>query len=256
MDTADYVEAQRRRIAAFAADEAAAVVDEPGVFGWASTDSDRPAGRFFLQPPLNADLLTSLLETYWPHNAAIIGEDGDSSIAETLRSRFCPVPEPVIGMLLPAPATVRNPPLPAGITAHTVRRVPSDPPDGIPLELAARACMKADPTSTESFTAEQFIAHLRRPTNAVLLAARTNESEVVATAGASLVGSDATIYLVSTDPAHRGRGLATALTARAVNAAAHRGATTVCLDASADGLGIYLRLGFTSAATLHLWNRP
>jgi ribosomal protein S18 acetylase RimI-like enzyme len=71
----------------------------------------------------------------------------------------------------------------------------------------------------------------------------------------ALVGADATVYLVTTDPRWRNRGVASALTARVTARAAELGATTVSLEASAQGRGLYERLGFRPAVALHSWAR-
>jgi GNAT superfamily N-acetyltransferase len=70
------------------------------------------------------------------------------------------------------------------------------------------------------------------------------------------VGDDLGIHFVATEADHRRRGLASRL-ARAVMAAAReRGMRTATLQASADGLPVWERLGFRRVATLRGYLRP
>jgi ribosomal protein S18 acetylase RimI-like enzyme len=59
-----------------------------------------------------------------------------------------------------------------------------------------------------------------------------------------VVDSSALIAAVSTVPAFRRRGIGTAMTHHALEAAASDGARDAYLDATDAGLGIYTRLGF------------
>jgi ribosomal protein S18 acetylase RimI-like enzyme len=76
-----------------------------------------------------------------------------------------------------------------------------------------------------------------------LLAAR-HDGAIVATGLAHEAGGDCGIYNISTLPAVRRRGLATAVTAGLVQAARSRGCTTASLQASPMAEGLYTRLGF------------
>lgn len=65
-----------------------------------------------------------------------------------------------------------------------------------------------------------------------------------ATSGCSVLDADAHAFFVNTDPRWRGQGVATAMTAAALDWVHTSGAQTASLDASQGGLSIYLRLGF------------
>lgn len=80
--------------------------------------------------------------------------------------------------------------------------------------------------------------------------------EFVCVALTLAVGDDLGIHFVATEADHRRRGLASRL-ARAVMAAArNEGMRTATLQASADGLPVWERLGFRRVATLRAYLRP
>ena len=80
-------------------------------------------------------------------------------------------------------------------------------------------------------------------------AAVDGDGVVRATSGSAVHGEDASVMFVNTDPAWRGRGIGTAMTALALRDARERGARRACLTATAAGQGIYARLGFSVAAS-------
>jgi GNAT superfamily N-acetyltransferase len=165
------------------------------------------------------------------------------------RTEFRGVDQPVTGMLLASAADLRGAALPAGL------RVRATGADGVPLEEVAAACRAADPGVAAAFDDSGFAAHLRRAPDADLLAAVDEEGRVRGTAASAVLGGDATVYLVSTDAAWRGRGVASALTAAVVRRAFERGAESASLEASAQGRRLYERLGFRPAVDLRSWIR-
>ena len=66
---------------------------------------------------------------------------------------------------------------------------------------------------------------------------------------------DCSIYFVATDPAYRGRGLATRLMAATLAQAAERGCATSTLQSSPSGRPIYEALGYEPQFSLHLYER-
>lgn len=70
------------------------------------------------------------------------------------------------------------------------------------------------------------------------------------------VGDDLSIHYVATEEAHRRRGLASRLVRGAMAAARARGLRSATLQASADGLPVWTRLGFRRVATLRGYLRP
>lgn len=64
------------------------------------------------------------------------------------------------------------------------------------------------------------------------------------------VGGDLSVQYVATEAAHRRRGLAAGLLLAVLGDARAEGLRTATLQASADGFGVYERLGFRTLATL------
>jgi GNAT superfamily N-acetyltransferase len=131
--------------------------------------------------------------------------------------------------------------LPDALRLRAVRRVAEDPPDGVALEDAVAAVAHADPRED----AEELTAFLRSLPGATQLFAAVDADGIVrATSGGTLSGRHTRVIFVDTDPAWRGRGIATAMTSAALQAAQLQGAREATLDASEAGRPIYLRLGF------------
>lgn len=72
----------------------------------------------------------------------------------------------------------------------------------------------------------------------------------VATAEVTLAGGSAGVFNVATRAAYRRRGIGGAVTAHALRDAHSAGARRGVLEASADGVGVYARLGFRAAGTV------
>jgi GNAT superfamily N-acetyltransferase len=82
------------------------------------------------------------------------------------------------------------------------------------------------------------------------------DGRIVATATAVCYGRDlAWIGMVLTHADHRGRGLGTRTTARAVEHARSRGVRAIKLDATDMGRPVYLRLGFVDECAVERWTR-
>jgi ribosomal protein S18 acetylase RimI-like enzyme len=64
------------------------------------------------------------------------------------------------------------------------------------------------------------------------------------------------IYIVTTPPAHRRRGIGTAMTAAALLAGRDRGLATGILQATHDGEPVYRRMGFTTVGQYRLMQLP
>jgi GNAT superfamily N-acetyltransferase len=83
----------------------------------------------------------------------------------------------------------------------------------------------------------------------------TLEAETVACVVAWDDRDDAQILWVATLPEARGRGIATRLMARAVEAAAERGRLTTTLVATALGAPVYTKVGYRDFGALQMWER-
>jgi GNAT superfamily N-acetyltransferase len=133
--------------------------------------------------------------------------------------------------------------LPSGLSLRPVRRLPDDPPGGVPLEDAIAAAALAAPSIARDPAA--FAEYLRLlPPPFRFFVAADGDGAARATAGSAAFGEEATVIFVNTQPEWRGRSIGRAMTAAALHAAAERGARRASLDASDAGARIYLRLGF------------
>jgi ribosomal protein S18 acetylase RimI-like enzyme len=81
------------------------------------------------------------------------------------------------------------------------------------------------------------------------------DGQVACALGAVDRDGDCGIYFVATDPAYRGRGLATRLMAAALAQAAERGCESSTLQSSPSGRPIYEALGYEPQFALHLYER-
>jgi ribosomal protein S18 acetylase RimI-like enzyme len=133
--------------------------------------------------------------------------------------------------------------LPPELTLRAVRRTADEPRDGVPLEAAVAAVLRANPSTDDSpDTLADYLRSLPPATR--LLCALDEEGAVRATSGSTTLGTEARVFFVNTDPDWRGRGIGQAMTVAALQASRSSGARRACLDASDAGQSIYLRLGF------------
>jgi GNAT superfamily N-acetyltransferase len=165
-----------------------------------------------------------------------------SLIRELLPWKRDSVAAMVCGDLRAVPSLALDP----GLTVQQVERVVDDPPGGVPLVRAATLALAAAPDI--ELSQAQFVAFLRAlPTAFRLFAAVDSAGDVRATSGVGVFGAYAQVIFVDTDPNWRNRGIGTAMTAYALNAAHRAGAHHASLDASSASRSIYLRLGFEEA---------
>lgn len=136
---------------------------------------------------------------------------------------------------------------PAVAHGLTVHRVPTTPSGGgaVSLEQAVEACLLADPDDADD-PPERIAQFLRSLPQGCVLAAVDSGGVVRATAASGVLGDEAVVVFVSTDAAFRRRRIGTAMTARALRAAAQAGAREAFLDATVSGRPIYARLGFVA----------
>jgi GNAT superfamily N-acetyltransferase len=140
---------------------------------------------------------------------------------------------------------------PPGETEAAVRRAE-------PEDAAALATVQAQVNAPKERWARPFLlgaalANLLEPAHAFYLALVAGEP-----AGTALCVLDegvAGIYSVATLKSHRRKGIATALTARAIADARSAGANLVCLECEegTDAMRLYTRLGFEPAHESELW---
>jgi len=139
--------------------------------------------------------------------------------------------------------------LPPELTVRAVRRLDSDPSDGVPLADAVAVAMQAQRDTDEPYAA--LADHLRAMPSAIKLFAATDDGGVPrATSGCGVFGPEANVLFVNTEPGWRERGIGSAMTAVALRAARLSGAERASLDASDAGVSIYSRLSFQSLAPI------
>jgi GNAT superfamily N-acetyltransferase len=215
------------------------VLDEPGVSGLLGS-AGSPVTRLLVTDDRARDTLAALLPDV---EAAIVTVLAAAArCTELLRGRPGWTARPSTAMVCPDLRAVPAPPLPAGLTLRPVRRLAGDAPDGVPLEAAVRAALRADPSIADP--PDAFAAYLRSLPAVRLLAAVDGAGAVRATSGSGVAAAVASAFFVNTDPDWRGRGIGRAMTAAALRAARGAGARQGCLDATAAGFSIYRRLGF------------
>jgi GNAT superfamily N-acetyltransferase len=78
----------------------------------------------------------------------------------------------------------------------------------------------------------------------------TADGTVAARGMTAIVGSDAVMHDIQTDPAHRRRGLGSVVMGALSRRALERGARTGLLIATTDGFHLYRRLGWSPEATM------
>ncbi|MEV6411464.1 GNAT family N-acetyltransferase [Kribbella sp. NPDC051718] len=76
------------------------------------------------------------------------------------------------------------------------------------------------------------------------------QGNVAAHGMAAIVGHDAVLHDIQTDPAHRRRGLGSVVMSRLSRRAMDRGAATGLLMATTDGGYLYTKLGWSTEATM------
>ncbi len=246
-----YRELFARRSAVMAGPDQA-VLDRPGICGFLGA-AGRPAGRLLITDDRAAPVLEAMLPEFAAQIVNVFSRAVRCRALIEQAERW--QGEPATAMICRDLTRLPAPPLPADLSIRAVRRVTDDPVDGVALEDAAQACLRAD-SHTADFPLPAFLAFLRSlPGNTRLFAAVDQHDAVLATAGSSAFGTDANAYFVSTDPHWRGNGVATAMTAAALRWAYEAGAQQASLDASPAGLAIYRRLGFESVSTTTLFTR-
>jgi GNAT superfamily N-acetyltransferase len=154
-----------------------------------------------------------------------------SAEPEACRALIAAIAEPYVYVETLAPRAAVLPLLPAGWTARDPAWLMSRP-------LAAGAI--APPDGYETRLADEGPA--------LRVEVVAPDGTIAARGRCGLVGEAAVFDQISTDPAHRRRGLGGLVMDRLTAAAWARGATEGVLIATADGRALYLSLGWTELA--------
>ena len=244
----DYVLGFRERILAMR-QSGLEILDEPGLVGLIGRSADTLEGRVLVTDDRALDLLTRRLPGLFARVAYVFDEAGACrrlmTDAGSYRATRC------TAMVCNDLDAIPELTLPAGLSLRAVSVRPEDGSGdhagggaSVALVDAATAAIRSDPDMAPTSNLEDFVDYLRSVPNTRYLAAVDYDGVVRATAAAAAWGSSTGVFFVNTDPAWRGHGVGTAMTAAALRMAAADGAERACLDASDLGLSIYRRLGF------------
>jgi GNAT superfamily N-acetyltransferase len=178
-----------------------------------------------------------------------VGPDSDAGVARGLAERGY---QRRGGM--PVMATrldrIPDPPRPDGLTIDRV-----DAPAGVPEYVEAYA-------SSFGVTPELFDAtvdverRLRTDVGTLTRLVGRIDGRAVATAAVLVSADVAGLYWIGTEPAHRSRGIAAALTAAAMAVGRDSGTSVCTLQASSLGEPVYRRLGFTPVSEIAIFTPP
>jgi GNAT superfamily N-acetyltransferase len=220
------------------ADEGLVLLNDPGIVGFLGQQDGIPVGRLLITD----DRAEQPLVDHLDHPGV-----GFVVVADTA-PRCLALVEAAHGFALTDAASMMTRPrlddLPTFDLPGGLERAPVGA-GGVTFDDAVLACLAFDEYGgAPETTMRQFLRTLPR---ASLLAAVDRRGAVHATSGSGVFGDDAVVISVTTDPAWRGRGVATAMTAAALQAARANGATRASLDATPLGEPIYRRLGFDHA---------
>jgi ribosomal protein S18 acetylase RimI-like enzyme len=217
-------------------------VDEPGVYGLLASGADGFT-RVLVTDDRAYDVLADALPTAGPGLINVFA--AAERCTALLKGAREWKPSVVTPMVCSDLAAVRKPQLPHELTLRPVRRLPHDPPGGVPLEDAARLAARADPDYHEAGADASLARYLRSLAPAFRLFAAVDEQGTVrATSGFGVFGRHAGVLFINTDVSLQRRGIGRAMTAAALHAARGDGAIQASLDSSEVGVSLYQRLGF------------
>lgn len=142
--------------------------------------------------------------------------------------------------------------------AFVLTPIPASPPPMPGLDIRRVATQRAlDDFFAVTRTPRRYIPSLAAALDPdVALFVGYVEGAPVATSRVSCLGEVGDLMGVVTDDAYRRRGIGTAMTWAAIDAARQRGCTAITLSASEMGLPVYQRMGFIYACTLRTWLPP
>lgn len=235
----------------FLRDAGQEVVDAPGVCGLLGSGSDSRI-RLLVTDDRAYQVLSAALPGSNPGMINVFAQA--SRCTARLASDAAWTAEAVTAMVCPDLRDVPSPPLPSELTVKSVRRRDDDLLDSVPLEEAVAVATQAAPAPGPA--AKQLGDFLRSSRSDLrLLAAVDHGGTVRATSGFEVVGGEATVLFVNTEPGWRRRGVGLAMTAWALRGALAAGAKRARLDSSDAGLSIYRQLGFATVAPTTRYRR-
>jgi GNAT superfamily N-acetyltransferase len=227
------------------------LLDAPGIVALVGRGAEVADGRFLVTDDRAAGLLRDRLPELHPRVANVFA--GAVECVRLVADQPGYRPQPTTAMVRGDLCSVPELDLPEGLALRGASVHPSG--DEVPLIDAAACALRADPNAAPTTDLPAFVAYLAAIPNARFLAAVDDEGHVRATSAAAVYGRNTGVFFVDTEAPWRGRGVGTAMTAAALRAAAANGAETACLDSSALGKPIYLRLGFREVSESTLFVR-
>jgi GNAT superfamily N-acetyltransferase len=221
-------------------------VDERGMVGALAPTGPGRGGVLVVQPGVR-DALFDLLRRGLPQWVGFLHPE--PAVLQRLADEGWDTVQAHHAMSLSSLADLHPAPLPSGFTATEVAVRRGRP--GFPLRKALEVELEHSRDDIAAPARDlELEARLLRKLSVRFFAAVTDEGACVGTAGSRVVDSSALVAAVVTIPEYRRRGLGTAMTCRALEAAHQDGATDAYLDATPAGAGIYRRLGFTDLGTV------
>lgn len=242
----DYVSGFRDRLSAMQR-PGRDLIDEPGILGLAGQSAETLDGRVLVYDDQAVETLAARLSVLFARVVTVF--ESAKACSRLISGSDGYRPNPCTAMVCDDLGGVPHLALPTDLSLRPVA-VAGEDEASVPLAAAAQAALRSDPEMAPSTDPGAFLAYLRSIPHARYLAAVDPQGAVRATAAVANWGTTTGVFFVNTDPAWRGRGVGTAMTAAALRAAATAGAERACLDASALGLSLYQRLGFESAGTV------
>lgn len=236
-----YVAFRTRALHRLAALTGGRLIEEPGAVGLVPADDGVHGGLLVWDPAAEGPLREALVADSAPQWVALLPPA--VQLAEVVSESGWGRQEQRVAMAMPDLSRLTLPPPPPDVVIGPVAVRQAS--DGVSLEEAVRlSVLYGEDPSASSRDLELEAQLLRRLSGIRLFAALDAEGQCVATGGSRVVDGAALVAGVATLPSYRRRGIGTAMTATALQAAAEAGAREAFLDSSPAGVGIYRRLGF------------
>lgn len=242
----EYVAFRRRALHRMADLAGLDQVDEHGMVGAVAPTGPGRGGLLVVRPRVRGPLF-ELLHRGLPQWVGFLHPEPD--VLRRLAAEGWDTVQAHHAMSLSSLADLHPAPMPPGFSSVevAVRRGRA----GFPLRKALEVELEHSRDDIAAPARDlELEARLLRKLSVRFFAAVSDEGACIGTAGSRVVDASALVAAVVTIPEYRRRGLGTAMTCRALEAAREEGATDAFLDATPAGVGIYRRLGFTDLGTV------
>jgi ribosomal protein S18 acetylase RimI-like enzyme len=236
-----YVRFRTRAMLRLAAIAGLELVEEPGLVAVLSREPGS-RGALLVTDAVPEARLDAALSRGYPMWIALL--PAARGLAPAAAARGWAAQDDRVAMTHPDLQRLPLPPLPPDVQVLPVAVRQGS--EGYPLVDAVRLSLSYGEVQTPAAVRDLEIeARLLRSLPGIqFYAAVGPDGTCIGTAGSRVVQGAALVASVATDVAQRRRGIGTALTAVALRGAAAAGAREAYLDATAEGVGIYRRLGF------------